>query len=421
QSLEEAFIGYIEEAIGEMAPGDDEAPPSLSPEVPVNSPEADHSSLHRFSLARLLAYSYRELIEVMRDPVRLAFAFLGTTILLIVISYGISTDVDNLNYAALDLDRTPQSRDYLRDFSGSRYFLEQPEITSRDELEKRLKSNDITLGIEIPSGFGRELKRGGTPEVSAWIDGANTTRAGTIEGYVSGGHAVYLTRLARNAGVDLAALLPANVEPRYRYNPSFESIYAVGPSAPGLLLLLFPAILMAVSIAREKEIGTITNFYVTPTNRLEFLIGKQLPYIGIGMANFVILTLVVLLVLQVPMKGSFLALAAGAFLYVAASTGFGLLVSSMTKSQVAAVFATAILSMLPTMQFSGMIQPVSTLEGGGRLIGSIWPTTYYIHLSVGAFTKGLNFGDLTPDLLALAAFAPIFLIIATVLLKKQEV
>lgn len=194
----------------------------------------------------------------------------------------------------------------------------------------------------------------------------------------------------------------------------------MGPSIPAMLLLLFPAILMAVSVAREKEIGTITNFYVTPTSRLEFLIGKQLPYLAIGMTNFVILTLLVIFILQVPLKGSLLALTVGALLYVAASTGYGLLISTVTKSQVAAVFAGAILSMMPTMQFSGMMQPVSTLEGGARIMGSLWPTTYYMHLSVGAFTKGLNFGDLGLDLMALAAFVPVFVLIAAFLLRKQE-
>ena len=417
-SLEEAFIGYIEEAAEETTEGESDSEAVLfeSGEYPaVNDVQTG------FSINRLLAHSYREMMEVIRDPVRLAFAFLGSTVLLIVITYGVSTDVENLTYAALDLDKTPQSRAYLNNLAGSRYFLEQPELKNKDELEKRLKSNDITLAIEIPPNFGRELKRQSNPvTVSAWIDGANTMRAGTIEGYILGGHIVYLTDLARQSGADLTHMQTATVEPRFRYNPSFESVYAIGPSSPAMLLLLFPAILMAVSIAREKEIGTITNFYVTPTGRLEFLVGKQLPYIAIGIINFAILTLVVLLVLQVPLKGSFFALLVGTVLYVASATGFGLLVSSFTRSQVAAVFTTAILSMLPTMQFSGLIQPVSTLEGGGRIIGSLWPTTYYMHMSVGAYTKGLDFADLLTDILVLAAFIPVFIMIAVLLLKKQE-
>jgi ribosome-dependent ATPase len=356
----------------------------------------------------------------MRDSVRLTFAFLGSAILLVVIAYGISLDVENLTYAALDLDRTPESRQYLSNFNGSRYFIELPELRSKAELEWMLKSNDISLAIEIPPGFGRDLKKAKTPSISAWIDGANTMRASTIEGYVTSGHLHYIKELATNAGIDASALSTIDIESRYRYNPSFESIFSMGPKTPAMLLFLFPAILMAVSMAREKEIGTITNFYVTPTNRLEFLIGKQLPYIVIGMANFVILTLMVVYLLQVQLKGSLLGLTLGSLLYVCAATSFGLLISSLTKSQVTAVFATTILSLLPIMIFSGFIQPTSTMEGAGQLIGSLWPASYYMHLSVAAFTKGLSFIELSGDLIVLAIFGPVFVLMAALFLNKQE-
>ncbi|MDO6593768.1 ribosome-associated ATPase/putative transporter RbbA [Neptuniibacter sp. 1_MG-2023] len=427
-SLEEAFIGYLEDAIGDKsdeANNDSAIPATSLAETAVGLsdvqlPQSSETKKQGFSLNRLLAYSYREIMEVMRDPVRMAFAFLGSSLLLIVIAYGISLDVEDLTYAALDNDKTPESREYLSNFEGSRYFSEQPALTSKDELERRLKSNDITLAIEIPPGFGRDLKKGETPSVSAWIDGANTTRAGTIAGYVSGAHIHYLTQLATNAGVDASAVSKVTLEPRYRYNPSFETIYSMGPKTPAMLLLLFPAILMAVSMAREKEIGTITNFYVTPTSRFEFLLGKQLPYIAIGMVNFIILTLLVVFLLDVPLKGSLLGLSLGALFYIFAATSFGLLISTVTKSQVAAVFATAILSIMPTINFSGLVQPTSTMEGGGHLIGLLWPATYYMHLSVAAFTKGLSFSELMGDILLLAVFGPILVIIAATFLKKQE-
>lgn len=419
-SLEDAFIRYLEDAIGEADDKGAAAAAQAGESPGLTGSQTSDANPYGFSLNRLFAYSYREIMEVIRDPVRLAFAFLGSAILLIVMTYGMSLDVEDLTYAALDLDRTPESRQYLSNFQGSRYFIERPELRSKDELDRRLKSNDITLAIEIPPGFGRDLKKGETPSISAWIDGANTQRAGTIEGYVEGGHIVYLKKRATDAGIDPSTTSNVTLVPRYRYNPSFESIFSMGPKTPAMLLLLIPAILMAVSMAREKEIGTITNFHVTPTSRLEFLIGKQLPYVGIGMLNFAILTLLVVFLFQVPLKGSLLALILGAFLFVFASTGFGLLVSSVTKSQVAAVFATTILSLLPTVQFSGMIQPTSTLEGSGRLIGTIWPATYYMHLSVGAFTKGLNFSDLIGDLIILAIFGPVFVVMAAAFLKKQE-
>ncbi|WP_168879840.1 ribosome-associated ATPase/putative transporter RbbA [Rhizobium sp. P28RR-XV] len=416
--LEEAFITYIE---------DDQAPvPELSPTEPSSvafsqERQSSASTPERFiSFQRLWAYSKCETLSLMRDPVRLTFAFLGSFLILLIFGFGISSDVTNLTYAAFDQDNTPESRAYLANFSSSRYFTERTPIRSAEEMEDRLKSNDVTLVLEIPPKFGRMVKRGSGWQVSAWIDGANTLRAATIEGYVQQAHNLFSQQRDREASTPGTHSAVTTLQVRNRYNPTAESIYAIGPSVPAMVMLLFLAILTAVSVTREKEIGTITNFYATPTTRLEFLIGKQLPYVGIGIINFIVMTAAVLFLFDVPMKGNGIALALGALLYAAAATGYGLLISTFTSSQVAAVFAGAILSMLPTMQFSGMMQPVSSLEGVARLIGSIWPTTYYMHMSVGVFTKELDFPDLAGDLFALGLFPPAFLAISALLLKKQE-
>ena len=204
------------------------------------------------------------------------------------------------------------------------------------------------------------------------------------------------------------------------YNPTFESIYSIVPSVPALLLILIPAILMTVSIVREKELGSIINFYVTPTGRLEYLIGKQLPYVAIGMINFFILAALALIVFGVAIKGSFLVLALCTLLYVIVTTGIGMVTSTFTRTQVAAVFVTAILTIQPTIQFAGLLQPVSTLQGGARLIGTIWPTTYYMHSSVGAYTKGLAPHLMAQDLIVLLCAIPILLVISMLGLRKQD-
>jgi ribosome-dependent ATPase len=422
-SLEEAFIGYIEEAVGQTEESTAEKLASQTMEQPI-SKEVLAVVRHERSLlsfSRLLAYSYNESLQVFRDPIRLAFAFIGSVLLMLIFGFGITTDVEHLQYAALDLDQTPESRSYLRTLAGSpRYFVETPPLRSQAEILERLKANDISFAIEIPPHFGRDLKRGSTPDVSAWIDGAMPFRAETIQGYVEGMHLMYLEDLARQQSSTGPATLAANIETRYRYNPTFESIYAMVPAVPSMLLIMIPAILVAVSMARDKELGSIINFYVTPTTRLEFLLGKQLPYIAIAMLNFGLLTFMAIVVFQVPIKGSALALTFGALLYVTATTGLGLLMSGFTSSQVAAVFATMIVAMMPTMQFSGMFQPVSTLDGGAKFIGSLWPATYYMHISVGAFTKGLAFRDLWSDFIALAAFIPAFTFLSAMALKKQD-
>jgi len=417
KTLEQAFIDYIREAEALDERAVEEAKPVLE-RAAAGEPVHGLAGSGWLSPTRLLAYSYRETLEVLRDPVRLVFAFLGSAMLLLIMGYGITMDTEDLRYGALDLDQTPESRSYLSEFAGSRYFIEQPPLTSQDDLSERMKASDIDLAIEIPPGFGRQVKREDVTSVSVWIDGANPFRAETIEGYVQGLHTQYLEKLARDSGRPSA--VAATVEPRFRYNPSFESIFAMAPRMPPILLILIPSILMAVSVVREKELGSITNFYVTPTKRLEFLLGKQLPYVVIAMLNFALLTAMVILIFQVPLKGSPVALVLGAFLYVWATTGVGLLVSAFTKSQVAAVFATTIVAIIPTIQFSGMLQPVSTLEGGARIMGLLWPTTYYMQISVGAFNKGLRFPDVSIDILALALFIPVFTALSAFALAEQE-
>lgn len=416
-NLEHAFIAHIRDAMAEAQeePGDLGLLPAQF--EPGRMPESVESRYRR-GLARLLAYARRETLEVLRDPVRLVFAFGGSALLMLMFAYGITTDVENVRYAVLDLDRSPESRAYLRGFEGSRYFSERPPIASHDEAHARLEANEISLVLEIPPRFGRDLRRGASPEISAWIDGAMPFRGETIRGYVHGLHAEILRDIAARSTPPVP-LIQGRIESRYRYNPTFESIYAIVPGVPPMLLILIPAILMAVSVAREKELGSIINFYVTPTTRLEFLAGRQLPYVAIGFMNFLLLTAMSIVVFQVPLKGSASALAVGAFLYVMATTGMGLLISTFTSSQIAAIFATAILTMAPTIHFSGFMQPVSTLEGAARVLGTFWPTTYYLHLSTGAFTKGLSARDLSSDLLALAAFVPVFIAVGTLCLRRQ--
>ena len=421
ETLEDAFIAHMLDA---MPPdkADSDAGLTLS-ETP-----ARHTGTQRFSLRRLLAYTAREAMQVRRDPVRLAFSFIGSAVLLLIMSFGISQEVRGIPFAAFDLDRSPESRAYLSGFEETDWFRQMAPIRDPRELDQRMVSGELALALQIPPDFGNSVRRGETAEIAALIDGTDTSRAGTVESYVKGAHshtttagaqsALALSGLTAAQGPDQAA--PARLEPRFLYNPSMESLPAIGPSIPPLLLLLFPAVLMAVSVAREKEIGTITNFYVTPTGRAEFLIGKQLVYIGITLLNFIILTVLVVTVLDVPLKGSPAALVLGALLYAVAATGYGLLVSMMAKTQVTAVFAAAILSVMPTLQFSGMITPVSSLEGPARIVGTLWPTTWYMGLSVGTFTKGLGLPELSGHLLRLAAFGPVLTALAIFALRKQE-
>lgn len=414
-TLEAAFIGYLEDAAGGDAPADD----GRAAATPMTDLGTRGTPATGFSTRRLFAYSLREAMEMVRDPIRLTFALLGTAILMLVLGYGISFDVEDMTYAVLDRDRTPESRTYLEGLAGSRYFLETPPLADHAEMDRRLRGGDITLAIEVPPGFGKDLLRDRRPAVAAWIDGAMPFRAETIYGYVAGLHDHYLAELARRGEVAPPPVPPFELEPRFRYNQDFKSVFSMVPMDISLLLIFIPAILMALGVVREKELGSITNLYVTPVSRLEFLLGKQLPYIAVGMVNFALMLVLAVLLFGVPVKGSLAALTVGAFLYVVATTGIGLVISTFTRTQTAALFGTAIGTMLPAVQFSGMLAPVSSLEGGAAVVGRLFPTTYFNNVAVGSFTKALGFAELTPNLLALAAFVPVLTLLSLVLLRKQ--
>jgi ribosome-dependent ATPase len=415
-TLEDAFISYLEEATGSRASATEDLAASGDAGRPVRPPTPDGSW---FSLRRLYAYTIREALELLRDPIRLGFSLFGTTLLMLVFGFGVTTDVNNLSFAVLDHDQSPESRGYLEELRGSSYFVEKAPLRDYAELDRRLRSGHLDAAVEIPPGFGRDIKRGRPAWVGAWVDGAMPFRAETIRGYLQSMHQLYLADPAVKTTVP-AAPPPADIELRFRYNQDFDSIYAMVPANMALLLALFPAILMALAIVREKELGSITNLYVTPVTRIEFLLGKQLPYIAVATANFALMFLMALFVFQVPLKGSFPTLLLGVLIYVTAMTGYGMLISAFTNTQIAALFGTAILTILPATQFAGMTTPVSSLAGAPQIIGRLFPMTYFVPISVGTFTKGLGFLDLGSSLAALAVFIPVLTLLSVLLLRKQE-
>ncbi|WP_374515777.1 ribosome-associated ATPase/putative transporter RbbA [Niveibacterium sp.] len=412
-TLEAAFIGYLEEATGAA-----DAPAAAAPAA--TAPTLPHRPPPRFSLRRLLGYAYRETLELRRDPIRLTFALLGSVLLMFILGYGISMDVQDLRFAVLDRDQSPESRAYIESFAGSRYFIAQPPIADAAALDRRMASGELALAIEIPPAYGRDLRASRAPTLAFYVDGAMPFRGETIRGYAEGAHQTYLADLiTRKTGITPSAM-PADLEVRYRYNQDFKSLYAMVPAVIPLLLVFVPAILMALAVVREKELGSITNLYVTPVTRLEFLLGKQLPYIAVAMVSFVGLTLQAVWVFGVPIKGDLVALTFGALLYVTATTGIGLLMSTFTRTQIAALAATGILTMLPTVQFSGLTEPVSSLDGVGPWIGRFYPATYFLIISRGVFTKALGFAELAGQFAALAAFIPVLTLLCWALLAKQE-
>jgi ribosome-dependent ATPase len=417
-TLEDAFIAYLEDAGAGSASG---TPDTLPKPAPANAGKvpARCATLNRhFSISRAFSYTLREALELQRDPVRATLALLGSVILMFVIGYGINMDVENLRFAVLDRDQTLMSQSYVLALEGSRYFVERPPIVDYTDLDRRMRNGELALAIEIPAGFARDAQRGAAVEIGLWLDGAMPQRGETVQTYVQGMHQVWLAQRAQQMG--LAAPSAVSIETRFRYNPDVRSLPAIVPAVIPILLLMIPAMLTALSVVREKELGSIINLYVTPITRTEFLLGKQLPYLALAMLNFVMMTLLAVTVFRVPVKGSFATLTLAAIVFVVFSTGFGLFVSIFTSSQIAGIFVAMIGTMLPSIRFAGLLYPISSLEGAGRAIGEIFPASYFLTISRGVFNKALGFQELRTAFLPMLLAAVVILGASIAFLKKQE-
>jgi ribosome-dependent ATPase len=415
-TLEEAFIAYLVDAGAGTA---DSATGELATLGADPEASAAHAQSRGFSFQRAYSYMWRETLELRRDPVRATLALAGSLLLMFVMGFGISMDVEDLRFGVLDHDRTTLSQNYELNIAGSRYFIERPPITNDADMDRRMRDGELSLAIEIPPGFARDVARGTPVQIGVWIDGAMPQRAETVRGYVLGLHQGWLLQQAQQR-LGATARAPVSVETRFRYNPDVRSLPAMVPAVIPMLLLMMPAMLTALAVVREKELGSIINLYVTPVTRLEFLLGKQAPYVLLALVNFLLMTLLAVTVFDVPIRGSFPTLLAAAVLYALCSTAIGLLASTFTKSQIAALFFTMIGTMVPTVQFAGMLTPVSSLEGAGRVIGQIYPASHMLTISRGVFNKGLSFPDLYASFWPLAIASPIVIGLTALLQKKQE-
>jgi len=426
-TLEEAFISYLEE--------DQKARETRLPAIPPPAPtEAEAPALEHLAtagrrqwlnLGRLISYAHREGLELRRDPIRLTLALLGSVVLFFTIGYGLNLDVEHLSFAVLDRDQTTVSNDYTLNIAGTtRYFVQHRPIRDYDELERRMRSGELALAIEIPPQFGQDVSGGKRASVGAWVDGAMPLRGEDIRGYAEGMHQLWLKTRAtekltsgRTSGMRPGLF---TIENRFRYNPDVNSLVAMVPGTIALLLILIPAVLSALSVVREKEMGSIVNLYVTPVTKLEFLLGKQLPYVLLAMISYLLLVLCAVTVFGVPLKGDFFTLTLGALLYVTVAISFGMLISTFVSSQVAALFATTVFTLIPAVNYSGLIDAVSSLEGMGALISKIYPTTYFLTIIRGTFNKALSFSGLYDSFIPLIIAIPVLIVLTNLFLKKQE-
>ncbi|TWT81346.1 Inner membrane transport permease YbhS [Planctomycetes bacterium CA13] len=377
---------------------------------------------------RVAATASKEWREIVRDRLFLALTFLVPTSLMLVVGYGLSLDVEDIPLAIVDRDGTNLSREYAHRFIDSRYFDFKGYALDRHALPLLLADNKVRAAIIIPENFQKELMAGRPIVVQTLIDGTLPSRAQTTKGYVLAMNTAFTSEMlamfiSKKRGIPLGqaarSLRPVKFEARYLYNQSMRSDWALAPRLIMVILMMTPPFYTALGIVREKERGSIYNIYSSTVSRFEFLVGKLIPYVGISSANAVILWLIATQLFGAPFKGSLLFFIPATLLYIICTTGLGLVVSVMVRTQVAAMVVTFIVTVIPSMLYSGVIVPISSLSETAQVTAHALPAMYYTNIIVGAFMKGVGLRELWPDVLVLAIYATVLLTLGYRMFHKR--
>jgi ABC-2 type transport system permease protein len=377
---------------------------------------------------RVWAVTYKEWREILRDRLFFGMAFGLPVLIFLVLSYGISFDVEKIPFAVLDQDRTAMSRDFLHRFMDSRYFEYKGDVSSGRELDPLLADSAIRFAIIIPPRFQERLLSGQSTSVQSLIDGVFPYRAEVAKNYVSAIIANYNTQaladyLVSKRGISREQALiqasPIQLEPRYLYNQALRSQWSMSSGLMMLVLMVTPPFLTALGVVREKENGSIYNIYASTISRSEFILGKFLPYLLISCLNILVLWWLVMTVFGTPFKGHPLFYYAASVIYVICTAGIGLLVSLLVRTQIAAVTLTIVLSFVPAMLYSGLLVPIESMSTETKVESHLFPTLYYLRISWGSFLKGLGWTELWFDVSVLMLYAMALLTIGFLNFHKR--
>ena len=375
------------------------------------------------SLKRIFAVASKEVKEIVRVRLFLLLSFVVPFIMFIVFGYGISLDIEHMPFAYVDYDHSQLSAELVEKFKG-RYFNLEGEIFLMEEADLLLTSGKLRAVLVIPPDFSKHIYKGRPAEVQLLLDGGYPFRALTIKGYGQSIINSFSSRLIEEklsrTGDHKSISQPVNVQTRYFFNESLRSSNALVPSLLAIILLMNPAVLTALAIAREKEFGTIYNIYSTPIRKWEFLVGKIIPYLIISSINFIVLTTTVKLLFHIPMKGPVVNLVPGAFFYILINVSIGLLVSSVTRTMVSAQIVTIIVTVIPAFLYSGLLIPVSNLEGGAKIMAYLYPTMHFMKIIHGVYLKNLTVVELLPQILILVFYFAVLFSLGILVFRKRE-
>jgi ABC-2 type transport system permease protein len=380
-------------------------------------------------LRRILIVAQKEWREVIRDPIFLSLAFVLPVVWILVFGYTMTFDVKNIPFAVLDLDHSVHSRDLAYRFISSPYFDFRGYLPDQHEADRQLAAASLRLVVSIPEHFEQDVTSGRRAGIATLIDGTFPNRAQTVQAYAEAitrnySLAVQARYIAMRVGVTqdraVVAMQPVQLEIRYLYNQALRSNWSVAPSLVMLTLMFVPSLLSALTVVREKESGSIYNIYCSTVTRGEFLAGKLLPSIAISFVDALLLSAIAVYYFGAPFKGGLGFYLLASLLYVTCTASMGLLVSTLVRSQNAALMIASILGIIPAIQFSGMINPVPTLEGGAWVQAHLFPAMYFENIVLGTYLKGVGWSTLWPNLCVLGGYATIMIALAHLSFRKRQ-
>lgn len=378
----------------------------------------------RGSLDRIGAVVVKEFRHLLRDPRTIGLVLLMPVFQLLVFAYAISFDVTHLPTIFVDHDRTPASREYLRNYTGSPLFKVVGDAETQAEVIDAFQANKAQVGVIVPAGFGRLLASDAKPEVGVLIDGSETTSAKVAQAYTTGlnlalGQEVAVSWADRQ-GVDVSSL--GGLEPRVRtwYNPERRSaIFLI----PGLMVAIIAIVTVqqtAVTLVRERNLGTAEQLAVSPLRRIELMVGKLLPWTGLAFLDVAVIAALGIWLFGVPLRGDVAVLGLGAALFVFCCLGMGLVISAVAPSMEVANIAALMLAFLPAFLLSGFVFPLDQIPTALQWVSALFPARYMVEVSRGVFLKGSGWDVLWPQLAALAIYATVALTAASVLFSRRS-
>jgi ABC-2 type transport system permease protein len=353
----------------------------------------------RKALRRTLAIAHKETLHILRDA-RAVYMALGLpVVMLMLFGYGISQDVDHVPLSVADEDRTPASRRLSQAFVAAGDFVRVEDLSSADQAEAAFRTGRVKAVLAIPRGYGRDLARGLPAATQLLVDGSDGTTATIAMGDAAG--IVQATSSVRAARASLSNGPPV----RARFNPGMRSAYNMVSGVIVLILAMVASLLASLTIAREWERGSMEQLFATPVGRAEILVGKLIPYAGLGFVQTLLVITLGSYMFDVPIRGSLVALFVSSTLFLLAMLGTGLTASIMAKSQLVAVQFAMLVSYMPVAMLSGFMFPIENMPWWLRGISMAVPGRYYLTTLRGVLLKGNGLDVLARDVLALAFFA----------------